>query len=270
MVCDLFLGYSTPDVDDVNVITGAFNARREGQAIMICDELSSTDQTYKTINMDRWNSPITGNTFVSNEKNMPTHSAVNINNFIITTNHIDSIRTTNDERRYQIINASDEFIGNDSYFRRIAGDARTEEVMNNLFTFFMNIDLSVYKDNTTKVIETEAAKEVREASKTGWEKFVEEFAEDFAHGWNSVSAYKSYVNYASENNYGALNASKFGICIKEFCDKHRPYNGGKARFYVYKLNDRYMKKFTEEGILDLPKPNESHDGVSPHDDDTIN
>ena len=64
------------------------------------------------------------------------------------------------------------------------------------------------------------------------------------------------------NNYGGLNASKFGVYLKKFCDKVRPRADG-SRVYKYQLNDKYRKIFTDKGLV------ETNDDPNPTADDEL-
>ena len=265
MVCDLFSGYSDPDIDNVDLIIGKFNARREGKVIMISDELSSSDSSsnYKKINMDKWKSPITGNTFKAEEKNLPAHDAENVNNFIITSNHADALRLTSGDRRFQVVEASNKYIGDDEYFDKIGNEARTEEVMNHLFTYFMHLDLTGFKK--TQLIKTAARQVVVDASRSSYEMFVDEYASELVDGWECKNCYAYYSGYCKDNGFNACANNVFGLKLREFCERKRVRGRDGKLQWQYILNDERKKKYLDE-VASAEEAN-GYQSVIPEDDD---
>ena len=243
VVSNIYKGFSLPCVNNPDIILGRFNVSRENQALIVLNEASSGESGYRNkIDMDAIKSPITDKTFQCEQKGLTPRTVTNINNFIITTNHMDSIILTSDDRRFQVIRVSDKYIKDTAIMSPFWDDNWTDELFDNLFTYYMNVDLT--KGARTEIISTENREDIIEASKTSYEMFVEEYATELKNGKSCTEAFNDYISYCNTNRFKECSVKKFGMEMKKYCVRDRLTTG--KRLMYYKLNDEYCKKLTEE------------------------
>ena len=246
MVCELFKGYSLPNVDNPDLIVGSFNGNRDGMAMIVTNEASSQDSKHRKIDMDSWKSPITESTFMMRELYMPARKCENINNFIFTTNHEDSLRLTADDRRYQVINVSDKYINDLDIMEPFFADNYSDELMNALYTFYMNLEMGGHKRN--EIIKTQAKLDLIEASKSSYEQFVEEYADWLNEKDRTCSeVYESYVNFCCKFGFKDCSINTFGLHINDFLERYR--GGGGCRPWLYRIKPLYKLKLADDGYL---------------------
>ena len=244
MIGELYNGYSLPNINNPDIILGRFNDSRENQAIIVLNEASSSDSGYRNkLDMDAIKAPITDRVFQLESKGMKPRQVINTNNFIITTNHQDSLRLTGDDRRFQVIEASDKYIKNTDIMEPFWSSNWNDELFNNIFTYYITMDLKDYEPTT--IIETKARDDVLELSVSPYELFVREQAFNLKNGVICDTLFDRYMEFCEHANFKAYSINVFRRNIKEFCN-HKQLSKGGIRNYYYTLKDEYIKRFAEE------------------------
>ena len=259
IVCNMFGKFAEPNIDDLQKVFGKNNAIRENKALIIINEKSSSDEKSKnSFDLeDKLKSPITDNTFPSEDKWIVCHKAQNVNNFIFCSNHNDCLKLTGRARRYQVMEVSEYLLTHRDEFKPLFRSNRTEEFMQNLFTYYMTLDLTNY--NPEQVIVTEAREEMMLSSKSSYELFVEENCEYFYEAeqreeWEKLETHKVfelYKHYCEENGYDAYTSNRFCTrthgflerCANKYRDKSRKQKS------VYRLDSRYRQKLIDNGTI---------------------
>ena len=237
VVSEIYKGFALGNITDSDHIIGRFNSSRENQALVILNESKSSNEGgfgRNRIDMDAIKSPITDRTFQCEEKGMKPRTVINTNNFIITTNHEDSLRLTNDDRRFQVIRVSDKYVKHTEIMEPFWSENWTKELFDNLFTYYMKLDLTDYK--RTEIINTEDKDDIIEASKASYELFFDENSELFKDGWVCNDAYRNYKRYCEENGFRPFASNTFGLKLRSLCDRKRArVNGGLE--WIYQMKD---------------------------------
>ena len=248
IIAKLYGRYAEANITAAEEITGNFNPVREGKVLLVCNELSSVESG-KLINFDCLKSAITDETFRMNEKGLPVRTCDNVNNYIFVSNHLDCLKLESGDRRYQVLEASGDKIGDVDYFNKLW---RTDEAFyNNLFTFFITRDLSNYQP--TQIIETDARKTLLEASMTTYERFCRENMNSLINGVNANDFYNDYFTWAKHAEHiqekNICKRTTFGAKIKPYCEHKlvRVKVGDKStREYQYSLNKRCKDAWEKE------------------------
>ena len=147
VLCDLMKRYSNRNITKIDSIVGKFNASIENMKLIVCNELSSVE-TNKYLNHDALKSVITEKEAVINQKNMPERSIENVANLIMVSNNFNVAKVESGDRRYVVTEVSDKYKGDSEYFDSL-WQSFDNDFYNNLFTFFMNRDVS--KFNPSKI-----------------------------------------------------------------------------------------------------------------------
>lgn len=168
-----------------------WNSFIEGKAFVVCNELQSETSNYVT-NIDSLKAVITDNDLEVNEKNVPIRDSENVANFIFISNHHKPIIVPADDRRYVVLNVngvytmSKEGKAKLKYLYQIKKkfeDGLRDEVsefFNNLFTYFMNIDLSDF--DPTDIPDTTARIALIESSFSDVDRFIVDHYDSFVKG----------------------------------------------------------------------------------------
>ena len=231
VLCDLMKRYSNRNITKIDSIVGKFNASIENMKLIVCNELSSVE-TNKYLNHDALKSVITEKEAVINQKNMPERSIENVANLIMVSNNFNVAKVESGDRRYVVTEVSDKYKGDSEYFDSL-WQSFDNDFYNNLFTFFMNRDVS--KFNPSKIPMTQEREDLIEASKSSYQLFYEEYEEAFNddEGWACTSCYQAYVRYCKENNYCVCAANTFGAKMHDFVEKKRIRHDGERSFFYF-------------------------------------
>ena len=108
-----------------------------------------------------------------NPKGMAPYTIQSFHRFIMCTNNLDPVTTSDDDRRNVIIRASDEMIGNAAYFTQLHDNLKKVEVLEGLFAFFMDRDISTR--NFARPPTTEYHTTIKSCNKSTFDAFMENF-----------------------------------------------------------------------------------------------
>lgn len=119
--------------------------------------------------MNKLNPLVTDKKTLIKTKYLSVYEEKNYRKWIISTNHLESLRASEKQRRLAVFDVSDDFIGQDEYFSVLAKllDERSssvefvQEVANHLYTYWMRLEITT---NLTKIIQTEAITGIQEIS----------------------------------------------------------------------------------------------------------
>ena len=196
--------------------------------MIVCNELSSAD-TNKYLNSDALKSVITDRTVNIEAKGVDARLRENVVNLILVSNHFGPVRITADDRRYLIIETSDEKCKQFDYFKRLF-ESFNDEFYDALFSFFMNRDISGF--NPRAIPETEEKKELIEFNKSSYEMFFEEREEEFERGWICSDCYRAYAEWAREMGFVVCAANTFGAKMRGIVQHKKKKVDGRA-VWVY-------------------------------------
>ena len=173
VICKLMARYANENITSIESVVGKFNAVLENKKLLVLNELQSIDAN-KYLNSDALKSVITDYKININQKNEPERLAENVANFMMVSNNNIPIKIETTDRRYMVTKTSDDKRGDFEYFDNLC-DSFTPEFYENLFTFFMMLDVSNY--NLRKIPTTESKETIKEAFMSSYELFVREYYE---------------------------------------------------------------------------------------------
>jgi hypothetical protein len=223
-----------------------------------CDDSTSHIQynSFKTI--------ITEDTIDTTSKGKDTRLAQNIMNLIITTNYLNSLRFSNDDRRicptvtnndYSRAEDDDDFEEQEekrqAYFDPIYEEIADPAFCPNLFTYFINYDTKRFRSQKFPI--TKARSDIVEANKSAIELYCEAAIDDLQHGVITDIAYQSYKELCAANgNKGVYSKQKFLGEMKVWTDskkdsKPTEYDGKRhQRLYLNAAGSEHFRKLLEE------------------------
>lgn len=171
LVIGLKLSYTCNSLDD---LLSNFNGHLEHKILVIVSE-ASTEKAWSA-KMDKLKNMITTGTLKINAKYKEQKDAESGIHIAITTNHISSVKITEDNRRFFATCSSDEHRGDHEYWENLADIVLTQECADNFATWVVN----EWKVTTPlqQLPETNMTKHMQESSKTWIERFMtsEEYA----------------------------------------------------------------------------------------------
>lgn len=211
------------EVNGIDDITQKHNTIIQGKRLVVINEMCSTSDTFKS-NFDKLKVFISDPKLKIEPKGLPAYEIDNIGNYLLFTNHKDSIIVEQTDRRYALFEVSDKYKGNDEYFSMLREKCYNQDVANAFYTYLMR-----YKCvNIRKIIETEIRKELLQISKPNTIKFIEYFKEnhadneDIGDSLTGLELYAYYRQYCQDNGErNVVSNTKFGLLIKGIVPKKK-------------------------------------------------
>lgn len=231
-------------ISGIGQVTQKHNTCLEGRRLVIMNEVASTREEFRS-NFDKLKAIITDLVIEIEPKGLPSYEAKNIGNYIMVSNHRDSVVIEQDDRRYQVLECSDIYANNVEYFTRVRrvlqlGDSNRDKMSaaNSFYTYLMN-----YTDKVDlfKIIDTPLRQEMKERSLPNTVKFVKEYQEKL----NSLEScsemerllnvrasdlYQKYKDWATSNTEKIATNKKFGTDINGYVNKVLKKDG---TYYVF-------------------------------------
>jgi hypothetical protein len=206
---DKYFSTAHPERD----VYGSFNPSMSARSLVNLDEMEkkqAIDADGKIKNL------ITEGTITINKKMMSQYVEKSFHHFIITTNNLETIKITEDDRRNVLIESSNELIGNKEYFTKLFNMLDDDNVIKTMYEYFKSIDTPKVYLNVDRPMTT-LKRDLTETCKSRYELWLSSYAigktgliEEF--GTQCYSSFKSFC----ENNKMAINeisSVKFGIYI---------------------------------------------------------
>jgi hypothetical protein len=227
-------------------LTCRFNSSLMDKLFINPDELSAQDGSYHN-DFDTMKKIITDPTISIEIKGGKKFDHPNFMNILGTTNHEHTIKIENSDRRYYVVECSDEFVGNIKYFEKLY-KSLNQETADHFISWVVNFKdvVAVRVAPLTKIKE-----EMCRASLTSVERFMLEVEEEFeeqkelewggftglkkkilseGEGWvSSNKVYSIYVSWCEENGEKKLSSRMFSKFMKKKY-KHKRSNGSKFKF----------------------------------------
>ena len=240
VICKLMAQYANDNVTNIESIVGKFNATLENKKLLVLNELQSVDMN-KFLNSDALKSIITDKTININQKNEPVRIAENVANFIMVSNNNVPIKIEQGDRRYVVTKASDIHKGDFDYFEKL-DKSFTPEFYENLFTFFMTMNISNY--NLRRLPETEAKETIKEASMSSYEIFVRDNYDQIK-DISGPDLFNLYCDFVAKNKFNTCSSRTFISNIKEFTGEAKSKRIDGRVTKVYNLLPKYEAKFKQ-------------------------
>ena len=230
--------YANENVTSIDSVVGKFNAILENKKLLVLNELQSIDAN-KYLNSDALKSIITDYKININQKNEPERLAENVANFIMVSNNNIPIKIENSDRRYLVTTTSDDHLKDYKYFDNLFAQF-DEKFYENLFTFFMTLDIS--NTNLRRIPETEAKETIVQASMSSYEMFVREHWEDIE-DIPGPRLFDLYNQFVEKNKFAACSSRTFIANIKQFTGQPKTKRIDKKPTSVYSLLPEIRSKY---------------------------
>jgi hypothetical protein len=230
IISELTSGYSASNINRMDEVTGNFNSILLSKVFLVLNEIKNVGEE-KNANYDNLKSIITDERFTINEKNVPRFEAENVNNLVVVTNHNYPVRVEASDRRYVVCDCKTDYLGRLDYWKELS-DGMDEDFYDNLFTFFISLDLSNF--NPRKIPVNEAKNELIRVGRSSTDDVIIENFEGFKLG----VLCRTVENWLPKD----LKLKTFQHNLLEKCERKQRKEKGK-HFWYYVLKKEYYNVF---------------------------
>lgn len=234
-------------ISGIGQVTQKHNTCLEGRRLLVMNEAASTKEEFRS-NFDKLKSIITDPTIEIEPKGLASYEATNIGNYIIVSNHRDSVVIESNDRRYQVLECSDIYANNTDYFARVRkvlqlGDKDKMHAANSFYTYLMNYTDKV---NLFKIIDTPLRQEMKERSLPNTVKFIKEYQDKIDNFETesivkqmccvrAMELYGQYKEWATNNGEKTATNTKFGMDIRSYTRKIYKNDG---TYYIFNKTEK--------------------------------
>jgi hypothetical protein len=247
VLCELLSGYSKPNLDDLEKLTGRFNYVIENKMLIVCNEIKTAD---KAVNWGSMKTIITDHVKTIEQKFKPVYDVENVVNLIIVSNNAVPIKIENGDRRYVITKCNGLMTGNHDYWTALNAEINAPGFYDHLFTFFRRRDISQFQSRI--IPETDTRNDMILDSLSPIDNIILEHCDEFIRGIPCTAAlrYKT-LEFKTDR--------RFELEMKTRCNHVRVKIDGKL-IWTYKLREDCIQMFQQLknkiSIDELPEDNE--------------
>jgi len=251
VLCKLMKRYSIDNINDIDHIAGKFNASIENRKLIVCNELQSVEAN-KYLNSDKLKSVLTDSTISINQKCEPLRQTDNVANFIFVSNNMNPLKIESRDRRYCVLEVSDEVACKSEYFNTLC-EGFTEEFYSHLFTYFMRLDLKGFNHRDIPV--TEMKKDIIEANKNSVELFFQNYYEEIEErNIKGPELWDMYLEFCGAANkvpdYFHVSKKNFCLSRKEYVVEKVVKDSDRKSIKVFKMVPQILVKLRDEFPID--------------------
>jgi len=228
-------------------LTQRFNGCTMGKIFSNVNELSVVDGDAFNASFDKMKSLITDRRLQVEKKGLEHIQIDNFNNFIMTTNHVHTVKLERDDRRYAVFSVSDKYKQDSNYFSHFMDTLDNQNAGDNIYTYFLRYEDMI---NVRKIPMTEIRRDLLDSCKSNVERFVsqmnEEIDEALLYDWvgkegekavSCANFYEQYKFWCSANGEKGWSNKAVGSELKnkqlyKDMDKSR-HNKRQAKYYVF-------------------------------------
>lgn len=248
VICKMMGRYANNNITSLNSIAGQFNSIVENNKLIVLNELQSIDNNGNKFDRNAiggsLKSIITDYFININGKFKDERLAENVANFIMISNNMLPVNIEINDRRYLVLKTSNAHMQDAKYFDALYRTINEEGFYENLFTYFMNMDISGI--NIHEAPKTETKKAMQKQSMDSREAFVRDKYKSIV-DIKGPELYEKYKKYCAKNGYNTTFANRsFLECVKKYTGDpvQKKINGINAK--VYNLMDKYKEEFAKE------------------------
>ena len=204
----------------ITKVVDKFNTILQGKRLICINEMSSTKDEFRS-NFDKMKSYITDPTLIIEPKGINSYSVDNISNFIMFSNHRDSVIVEQSDRRYAIFEMSTRYMNNNDYFGNIRDKCFNQDVADEFYTYLMNFKTVPIH----KIPNTDLRNELINLSKANPIKFIDfarsdpDSMERMTDKVKGIVLYAEYKKWCIDNGERCYSNTKFGITISTVLEK---------------------------------------------------
>ena len=209
----------------IGSITQKHNKAIQNKRLIVINEMSSTKDEFKS-NFDKIKSYITDESISIEPKGIDPYEIDNISNFIMFTNHRDSIIVEENDRRYAIFDMSDCHRNDTQYFDNVRKKCLNQDVADAFYTYLLEIP-ECELSNLFVIPDTQLRQEMINLSKPTPLKILDAVisGEDPFDGETEVNAtlfYSKYQEWCHENGErNVYTSTRFGNVLRGKITKRR-------------------------------------------------
>lgn len=252
VISELFAGYSRPNINKVEQVTGKFNAGLENVVFAVLSEIQDSDN--RRIDHNSLKSIITER-FIDAEKKGVDAAQIEIPiNLLYVSNYVSPYMET-EQRRYTIFNVSSAKQNDREFFKNLIKTTYDENFYTVLTHWFIeNVD-----DPTTPMfpLETDESENLRDVSITLVDKYICKNLTKLIHGILRIEEFKPTFKddlirlgmseiEATDRKVKVL-ANELSARCKIKSQSRRSVN--KTQRYTYQIEDSWVKKYMKEPYL---------------------
>jgi len=204
----------------ISSIVQKHNKSLEAKRLVVINEMSSTREEFKS-NFDRLKSFISDESIEIEPKGVNAYQINNIGNYLLFSNHPDSLCIERGDRRYAMFEMSNNKRNNLEYFTKLRNECFNSDVADAFYSYLMSFTMC----NLFSIPVTQLQEEAKLISMSSVEKFLleikngeVEFNEDQVSG---ADFYARYVLWCQQSNERAITTTKFGLISKQYITKIR-------------------------------------------------
>jgi phage/plasmid-associated DNA primase len=259
-ICVVLGEYGLANVVNSEDVLGTFNSLLEEKKLIVMDECKDVQQ--KAFKMEEFKGLLTSPRVNINEKGVKQRNVQNISNFLITANAELPIKIEAHDRRFLVIDVSNEHAepeitdpereakkrANADYFGAMAEEIAQPEFYPALYTHFMGVDMTGF--NPRAIPETGAKLEAADASTQAFELFLQEHAAKLTQDIQVKDLYPYYRRFCEDSGFRAVAINQLFIRLKPYGVEKRLLHGKALVRFTQEGLDRF-KDFLEP---ELPEP----------------
>jgi hypothetical protein len=216
------------DMEGIESVTGKYNEFIENKRLLLINEMCSTRDNFHS-NFDKIKANITDPTIQIKRRYIDNYNIDNIGNYILCSNHKDSVIVSNGDRRYSMFEVSSRYKGDTSFFNKLARMAYNQEAGDAFYTYLLDFD----RVDVKQIIETDIRKKAKLISLSSPMKFIHSIKETPLRDNNrnnikrlsATALYTRYKDWASENGERCVSNTKFGLEVTSVLEKKRSSSG---------------------------------------------
>jgi hypothetical protein len=239
--------------DPVNNLWSRFAKGRKNKLLINIDETSGKD-TYP--HADKLKNMITSPTFNFEEKGVSPITLLNINRIIFTTNNTCAVKIEEGDRRFVVLQCSDEMKGNKAYFDELTQYIEEPSHQKAFFEYLQGIDISNIDWINDRPI-TELYRDIQEVSIPIHIKFFKWLFEttrgndNHEHEYTGYTLFEMFNVFLEQGKYTgySLNQTSFGRLIKDLIMKDAN-DATKGFIEKYMSNGRVKYAFLRKHLKD--------------------
>ena len=183
----------TAALNNLDEFLGGYNSILANKFMIYISENQGTQHSDGALwnKMEQFKSLITDERITIKTKYINNYQVSNYIRWIMTSNHLDSLRLSSDNRRFAIFQAANTYQNNGEYFFRLH-EILNQESADHMYNFLMNFKIT---NDLRIILQTEAVQEIKGFSKQNAVIFWEELIEK---SWKPILNYQVKF-YESEN-----------------------------------------------------------------------
>lgn len=248
VICTMMGRYANNNVTSLNAIAGQFNTTIENKKLIVLNELQSIDGNGSRADRNAiggtLKSIITDKYININGKFKEMRLAENVSNYIMVSNNTVPVTIELTDRRYMVLNTSKEHMQDKVYFGALNKTIETEGFYENLFTYFMNLDISEF--NVFKIPITEAKQNIQDVCMDTRDAFIRDKYKKIVNV-KGPELYAMFKKYCEKNGYEKYSGSRsFLIYIKKYTGDPTQKKIDGKNTKVYNIKDEYIEKFAKD------------------------